>query len=69
MILPAGLRRHPQGDDFIIVIFSAWEEGLISPRHFHLLDAIAGRQFRTEVEALGGYDMTETGKMWSLRSR
>lgn len=33
----------------------------------HLLDAIASRQFRTEVEALGGYDMTETGKMRSLR--
>lgn len=33
----------------------------------HLLDAIASRQFRTEVEALGGYDMTETGKVRSLR--
>ena len=34
----------------------------------HLLDAIASRQFRTEVEALGGYDMTETGKVRSLRA-
>ncbi|MBA2487035.1 MAG: substrate-binding domain-containing protein, partial [Nitrospira sp.] len=34
----------------------------------HLLDAIASRQFRTEVEALGGYDMTETGKTRSLRA-
>ena len=33
----------------------------------HLLDAIASRQFRTEVEALGGYDMTETGKVRKLR--
>jgi molybdate-binding protein/DNA-binding XRE family transcriptional regulator len=34
----------------------------------HLLDAIASRQFRTEVEALGGYDMTETGKVRNLRA-
>ena len=34
----------------------------------HLLDAIASRQFRTEVEALGGYDMTETGKIRNLRA-
>ena len=34
----------------------------------HLLDAIASRQFRTEVEALGGYDMTETGKVRTLRA-
>lgn len=34
----------------------------------HLLDAIASRQFRTEVEALGGYDMTETGKIRNLRT-
>ena len=34
----------------------------------HLLDAIASRQFRTEVEALGGYDMTEAGKIRNLRA-
>jgi putative molybdopterin biosynthesis protein len=40
----------------------------IHPGLSHLLDAIASRQFRTEVEALGGYDMTETGKIRNLRA-
>ena len=33
----------------------------------HLLEAIVSRQFRTEIEALGGYDTTETGKIRQLR--
>ena len=33
----------------------------------NLLEAIVSRQFRTEIEALGGYDTTETGKIWQLR--
>lgn len=31
-----------------------------------LLDAIVSRPFRTEIEALGGYDMRETGKVQNL---
>lgn len=31
------------------------------------LDTIVSRPFRTEIEALGGYDMRETGKVRSLR--
>ena len=32
-----------------------------------LLDTIVSRPFRAEVEALGGYDMRETGKVRTLR--
>jgi molybdate-binding protein/DNA-binding XRE family transcriptional regulator len=31
-----------------------------------LLDTIVSRPFRTEIEALGGYDTSETGKVWSV---
>ena len=31
------------------------------------MDIIIRRQFRTEIEALGGYDTTETGKIRQLR--
>lgn len=33
-----------------------------------LLDTIVSRSFRTEIEALGGYDMRETGKIQTLRA-
>lgn len=33
----------------------------------NLLEAIVSRQFRTEIESLGGYDTTETGKIHQLR--
>jgi len=33
----------------------------------NLLEAIVSRQFRTEIEALGGYDTTETGKIRQLK--
>ncbi len=33
----------------------------------NLLDAIVSRQFRTEIEALGGYDTTETGTVRQLK--
>ncbi|MBX3331752.1 MAG: helix-turn-helix domain-containing protein [Nitrospira sp.] len=33
----------------------------------NLLDAIVSRQFRTEIEALGGYDTTETGTIRQLK--
>jgi molybdate-binding protein len=35
----------------------------------NLLEAIVSRQFRTEIEALGGYDTTETGKIRQLRQQ
>jgi len=34
----------------------------------NLLEAIVSRQFRTEIESLGGYDTRETGKVRQLRS-
>jgi molybdate-binding protein len=37
------------------------------PSLSNLFDAIVGRQFRAEVEALGGYDTTETGTIRNLR--
>ncbi len=39
----------------------------IIPSIGNLFDAIVSRQFRTEIEALGGYDTTETGKIRQLR--
>ncbi|MGH7208479.1 MAG: substrate-binding domain-containing protein, partial [Nitrospiraceae bacterium] len=37
------------------------------PALANLLDTIVSRAFRTEIEALGGYDTRETGKVHSLR--
>ena len=39
----------------------------VTPSMGNLLEAIVSRQFRTEIEALGGYDTTETGKIRPLR--
>lgn len=39
----------------------------VIPSISNLFDAIVSRQFRTEIEALGGYDTTETGKIRQLR--
>ena len=36
------------------------------PSIAHLLEAIVSRQFRTEIESLGGYDTTQTGKVHHL---
>lgn len=38
------------------------------PSLSNLLDTIVSRPFRTEVETLGGYDMTEAGKIRTLRA-
>ena len=65
---------HIFGLDFVSLQQARYD--LVLPKQYlsshpglsHLLDAIASRQFRTEVEALGGYDMTETGKVRSLRA-
>jgi molybdopterin molybdotransferase/putative molybdopterin biosynthesis protein len=71
-----GVRSAAQifGLDFIPLQQARYD--LVLPKRYlanhpglsHLLDAIASRQFRTEVEALGGYDMTETGKVRHLRA-
>jgi len=37
------------------------------PTLAHLFDTLASRSFRNEIEALGGYDTRETGKLHSLR--
>ncbi len=36
------------------------------PTLAHLFDTLVGRQFRSEIEALGGYDTRETGKIQAL---
>ena len=71
-----GIRSAAQifGIDFVPLQQARYD--LVFPKRYlsshpgltHLLDAIASRQFRTEVEALGGYDMTETGKIRHLRA-
>lgn len=38
------------------------------PTLANLFDAMTSRSFRTEIEAMGGYDMRETGKVHTLRS-
>lgn len=38
------------------------------PSLANLFDAISSRRFREEIEALGGYDTRETGKLHALRS-
>lgn len=38
------------------------------PTLAHLFETIVSRPFRNEIEALGGYDTSETGKMHALRS-
>jgi len=61
------------GLDFIPLQQSRYD--LVIPKTFlaahpsigNLLEAIVSRQFRTEIEALGGYDTTETGKIRQLR--
>jgi molybdopterin molybdotransferase/putative molybdopterin biosynthesis protein len=48
---------------------------LVIPRAYYetleglktLLDTIVGKPFRDELEALGGYDTCETGKVWDLK--
>ena len=37
------------------------------PTLAHLFETLASRAFRSEIEALGGYDTSETGKVRSLR--
>jgi molybdate-binding protein/DNA-binding XRE family transcriptional regulator len=39
------------------------------PTLARLFDAISSRPFRTEIEALGGYDTRDSGKLHSLRER
>src|SRR5262245_1309551 len=61
------------GLDFIPLQQSRYD--LVIPKTFlaahpsigNLLEAIVSRQFRTEIEALGGYDTSETGKIRQLR--
>jgi putative molybdopterin biosynthesis protein len=37
------------------------------PTLANLFDTIVSRSFRNEIEALGGYDTSETGKLHTLR--
>jgi molybdate-binding protein len=39
------------------------------PTLAHLFDTLASQSFRNEIEALGGYDTRDTGKLHSLRER
>ena len=37
------------------------------PTLAHLFETLVSRPFRNEIEALGGYDTSETGKLHALR--
>ncbi|MCS6897394.1 MAG: substrate-binding domain-containing protein, partial [Nitrospira sp.] len=39
------------------------------PTLVHLFDTLTAKAFRHEIEALGGYDTTDTGKLHCLRAR
>jgi len=39
----------------------------LHPTLAHLFETLVSRPFRNEIEALGGYDTSETGKLHALR--
>ena len=39
----------------------------LHPTLAHLFETLVSRPFRNEIEALGGYDTSETGKLHTLR--
>ena len=70
-----GIRSAAQlfGLDFVPLQIARYD--LVVPKHYlqshptlaHLFETIVSRPFRNEIEALGGYDMSETGKVHVLR--
>ena len=53
-----------QEERYDLVVPTSYLSG--HPSIANLLDTILSRQFRTEIEALGGYDTRETGKVREL---
>ena len=70
-----GIRSAAQyfGLDFVPLQVARYD--LVVPKPYltshptltHLFETLVSRPFRDEIEALGGYDTTETGKLHALR--
>ena len=70
-----GIRSAAQLFDLDFVPLQAARYDLVVPKAYlkshptlaHLFETIVSRPFRHEIEALGGYDTSETGKLHALR--
>ncbi|MGQ0667520.1 MAG: substrate-binding domain-containing protein, partial [Nitrospiraceae bacterium] len=70
-----GIRAAARLFDLDFVPLQAARYDLVVPKPYlkthptlaHLFETIVSRPFRTEIEALGGYDTSETGKLHALR--
>ena len=71
-----GIRFAAQLFDLDFVPLQAARYDLVVPKSYlkshptltHLFETLVSRPFRNEIEALGGYDTTETGKVQALRA-
>jgi putative molybdopterin biosynthesis protein len=70
-----GIRSAAQLFELDFVPLQAARYDLVVPKAYlkshptltHLFETLASRPFRNEIEALGGYDTSETGKLQALR--
>ena len=70
-----GIRSAAQLFELDFVPLQAARYDLVVPKAYlkshptltHLFETLASRSFRNEIEALGGYDTSETGKLQALR--
>ena len=71
-----GIRSAAQHFDLDFVPLQTARYDLVVPKSHlkshptlaHLFETLVSRQFRNEIEALGGYDTSETGKVRALRA-
>ncbi|MEK9141928.1 MAG: substrate-binding domain-containing protein [Nitrospirota bacterium] len=71
-----GIRSAAQLFDLDFVPLQAARYDLVVPKSYlkshptltHLFETLVSRPFRNEIEALGGYDTNETGKVQALRA-
>lgn len=70
-----GIRSAAELFELDFILLQAARYDLVVPKAYlkayptlaHLFETIVSRPFRTEIEALGGYDTSETGKVRALR--
>ncbi|MBH0180001.1 MAG: substrate-binding domain-containing protein [Nitrospira sp.] len=71
-----GIRSAAQQFNLDFIPLQAARYDLVVPKAYlkshptlaHLFETLASRPFRNEIEALGGYDTSETGKIHALRA-
>jgi molybdate-binding protein len=71
-----GIRSAAQLFDLDFIPLQAARYDLVVPKPYlkshptlaHLFETLVSRPFRNEIEALGGYDTSETGKAHVLRT-